>query len=453
MKAGAPLAPMPPPPALIKAPRPRHDPRPRPKPKIVAPRQSKVNRSDPNPLQRSSEFTHTPRLRPPDQPNEVGLNPRFRRPPNTTRPIRIGAIPNGPLSPMDAVKSYGGALTPFELTEILNFPEIYYLGSLPRKVQFNASDPRNSGFDDANGHYRLMPGDHLAFRFEVLQILGSGAFGQVCLCTDHKANQQVAVKVVVNTKQMQEQGAVEGKILGRLNQDQCRNIVRAFDYFVFRNHVCISFEVLGKSLFTLMKENEFKPFDTAFVRGVAQQMFRALSDIHKCGVVHCDVKPENVLQGASTLEFKLIDFGSGCFNGQQRYQYIQSRFYRAPEVILGFRYSYPMDVWSMALVLVELLIGCPLFPGRNEYDMLSRITAFLGPMPAVMAERSPRRRQFFDGQMRLRTMSDVQAGEARSRVMGLNDPMFEDLIMKCLVWDPSLRLSAEDALKHPWLNV
>ena len=125
-----------------------------------------------------------------------------------------GVIPNGPLSPTDTVKNYGGLLTPYELTEILNYPEVYFLGNANRKVQFNASDPRNAGFDDSNGHYRLMPGDQLAFRFEVVQILGCGAFGQVCKCLDHKTSQHVAVKVVVNTKQMQEQGMVRGRSWG-----------------------------------------------------------------------------------------------------------------------------------------------------------------------------------------------------------------------------------------------
>ena len=367
-----------------------------------------------------------------------------------------GVIPNGPLSPTDTVKNYGGLLTPYELTEILNYPEVYFLGNANRKVQFNASDPRNAGFDDPNGHYRLMPGDQLAFRFEVVQILGCGAFGQVCKCLDHKTSQHVAVKVVVNTKQMQEQGMVEGQILGRLNQSPSVNVVRAYDYFVFRNHVCISFEVLGQSLYGLLKENEFKPFDLDFVRSLAQQMFGALDHIHKCGVVHCDVKPENVMQvPGSTSAFKLIDFGSGCFNGQQRYPYIQSRFYRAPEVILGFKYSYPIDVWSMALVVVEMLTGRPLFPGRNEYDMLWRMSALLGPIPVGMVQCSPRRRQFFDGQLRLRVAGDIQpitSHVSLCELLNFSDPDLEDFVMKCLVWDPTMRMTAEGALHHPWLN-
>jgi len=83
--------------------------------------------------------------------------------------------------------------------------------------------------------------------------------------------------------------------------------------------------------------------------------------------VHCDLKPENILLVDSWKSaIKIIDFGSGCFLGQQLYTYIQSRYYRAPEIILGVDYDCAIDMWSMACILFELFQGIPLFTGENE---------------------------------------------------------------------------------------
>ena len=84
-------------------------------------------------------------------------------------------------------------------------------------------------------------------------------------------------------------------------------------------------------------------------------------------IIHCDLKPENILlvdQEATRL--KLVDYGSGCFRNEQVYTYVQSRFYRAPEVILRINYSEKVDIWSFGCILAELYTGEPLFPGNNE---------------------------------------------------------------------------------------
>jgi dual specificity protein kinase YAK1 len=138
-----------------------------------------------------------------------------------------------------------------------------------------------------------------------------------------------------------------------------------------------------------------------------RQALDGMNILSKQHVIHCDLKPENILLvkehspelmntvgstsssvGTSDtgLSIKLIDFGSACFEGQFSHTYIQSRFYRSPEVLLGIDYGSAIDVWSLGCVAAELLLGLPLLPGLNEHDQLTRICEMIGNIPDWMIE-------------------------------------------------------------------
>ena len=113
--------------------------------------------------------------------------------------------------------------------------------------------------------------------------------------------------------------------------------------------------------------------------------------------MHCDLKPENILltsRGASSV--KVIDFGSSCYADQRVFTYIQSRFYRAPEVIVGLPYGPPIDIWSLACVLAELATGAPLFPGEDEAEQLACVQEILGPPHPALLRGATRAKLFFD---------------------------------------------------------
>ncbi|OMH80961.1 Serine/threonine-protein kinase ppk15, partial [Zancudomyces culisetae] len=111
-------------------------------------------------------------------------------------------------------------------------------------------------------------------------------------------------------------------------------------------------------------------------------------------IMHCDIKPENiVLVRVDAPHIKLIDFGSACFETETgtQFTYIQSRFYRSPEVLLGLRYDCAVDMWSVGCVVAELFLGLPLFPGSSQKDQVARIVNCLGyPPQPVLASLSPK---------------------------------------------------------------
>jgi dual specificity tyrosine-phosphorylation-regulated kinase 2/3/4 len=176
-----------------------------------------------------------------------------------------------------------------------------------------------------------------------------------------------------------------------------KNIIRIKDNFSFRNHICITFELLSINMYDLIKDNNFEGFSMDMVRKYATQILQGLKYMRNLSIIHCDLKPENILMtDKGNQPLKIIDFGSSCFENERVYTYIQSRFYRAPEIILGIPYTNSIDMWSFACIIVELYIGFPIFPGESENDQLARIMEYKGIPPINVMEEATRSGFFFD---------------------------------------------------------
>lgn len=175
------------------------------------------------------------------------------------------------------------------------------------------------------------------------------------------------------------------------------------------------------------------------------------------------------------VSLQVIDFGSSCFENQRVYTYIQSRFYRAPEVILGAKYGMPIDMWSLGCILAELLTGYALFPGEDENDQLACIIELLGMPPQKLLDQSKRCKNFIsakgypryclaetleDGRIILGSGSSRQGKERgppgskslKKALKGCDDPLFMNFLCGCLEWDPELRMTPAAALKHSWFR-
>uniref|UniRef100_A0A0D9W913 Protein kinase domain-containing protein n=1 Tax=Leersia perrieri TaxID=77586 RepID=A0A0D9W913_9ORYZ len=274
-------------------------------------------------------------------------------------------------------------------------PEFKYSESLNPKIFLtNPSTPaHNDGLDNANWDLILYVNLELVNRtsnrrFIVKEMLGQGTFGQVVKCLDTETNDYVAVKVIKNQPAFYHQAIMEVSLLRALNQkfdpDDQYNIVRMLDYLLFQNHLCIAFEMLGQNLYELLKRNSFRGLKMKFVRAFSKQILDAMIVMGDAGIIHCDLKPENILLTPSVTTdaaVKVIDFGSACMEGKTVYSYIQSRYYRSPEVILGYPYNTAIDMWSFGCIVAELFLGLPLFPGASEYDVLQRMVKILGGQP------------------------------------------------------------------------
>ncbi|XP_013411680.1 dual specificity tyrosine-phosphorylation-regulated kinase 2 [Lingula anatina] len=383
------------------------------------------------------------------------------------------------MTPETAMKQYMHKLSSFEHHEIFNYPQIYFVGQNAKKRQGVTGGAGNNGYDDDQGSYIHIPHDHISYRYEVLKVLGKGSFGQVVKAYDHKNNAHVALKMVRNEKRFHRQAQEEIRILEHLrkqDKENNMNVVHMNEHFNFRNHICITFELLSMNLYELIKKNKFQGFSLQLVRKFAHSILQCLDALYKNRIIHCDLKPENILlkqQGRSGI--KVIDFGSSCYEHQRIYTYIQSRFYRAPEVILGSKYGMPIDMWSLGCILAELLTGYPLFPGEEEGDQLACIIELLGMPPQKLLDQSKRARNFisskgFPRYCTVVTQADGQTvmsggrskrGKARgppgskewsAALKGCDDPLFQDFMRRCLEWDPATRLTPAQALRHAWLR-
>nr|XP_033339879.1 dual specificity tyrosine-phosphorylation-regulated kinase 4-like [Megalopta genalis] len=147
----------------------------------------------------------------------------------------------------EAIKHFGWGLTEFERAEIEQYSEIWYLGLAVHKIHGEEGAAQNNGYDDENGNYNKVLHDHISYRYEILEVIGKGSFGQVIRAWDHKTAQYIAIKIIRNKKRFHHQALIEVQILEHLRKkdvDANHNVIHMLEYFYFRNHLCITFELM-----------------------------------------------------------------------------------------------------------------------------------------------------------------------------------------------------------------
>ncbi|KFD68083.1 hypothetical protein M514_03420 [Trichuris suis] len=255
-----------------------------------------------------------------------------------------------------------------------------------------------------DGEYQLVKNEVLRssyYEYEVLEFLGKGTFGQVVKCWKKGTKEIVAVKILKKHPSYARQGQIEVSILHRLSKESADefNFVQAFECFQHKSHTCLVFEMLEQNLYDYLKLNKFAPLPLYSIRPIVQQVLAALSKLKQLGLIHADLKPENIMlvdPANQPFRVKVIDFGSASLVSKAvTNTYLQSRYYRAPEIILGLSFNEAIDMWSLGCVVAELFLGWPLYPGSCEFDQIRFIAQTQGLPAAHMLNSASKTSRFF----------------------------------------------------------
>ncbi|XP_041365885.1 homeodomain-interacting protein kinase 2-like isoform X2 [Gigantopelta aegis] len=347
------------------------------------------------------------------------------------------------------------------------------------------------------GDYQLVQHEVLysmSSAYEVLEFLGRGTFGQVVKCWKKGTNEIVAIKILKNHPSYARQGQIEVSILSRLSQENADdfNFVRAYECFQHKNHTCLVFEMLEQNLYDFLKQNKFQPLPLKYIRPVTQQVLSALLKLKHLGLIHADLKPENIML-VDPVRFpyrvKVIDFGSASHVSKAVCStYLQSRYYRAPEILLGLAFCEAIDMWSLGCVIAELFLGWPLYPGSSEYDQIRYVSQTQGLPAEHMLSSATKTTRFFVRDntdtsypfWRLKSPEEheletkIKSKEARKYIFNCLDDIgqinvptdlegsellsekvdrreFIDLLKRMLTLDQERRITPGEALNHPFI--
>jgi serine/threonine-protein kinase PRP4 len=338
-------------------------------------------------------------------------------------------------------------------------------------------------WDDAEGYYITNLGELIQGRYHVTQTLGRGMFSSVVRATDMETNTPVAIKIVRSNETMKKAGIKEIDILKDIaanDPEDKKHVIRLHRSFDHKGHLCMVFENLSLNLREVLKKfGRDVGISIKAIRAYSQQLFMGLSLLKKCQYIHADLKPDNILVNEARSALKICDLGSASpVTENVTAPYLVSRFYRAPEVILGIPYDYGIDMWSIGCTLFELYTGKILFTGRNNNGMLRAIMECRGKFPHKLLKRGALTYDYFDDLLNFRAeeidkvtgrlvtkMVDIKAKPIRdlkSRLIPKDKKFteeerkdlesFVDLLDKCLDLRPDKRITPTDALKHPFIS-
>ncbi|XP_052466254.1 homeodomain-interacting protein kinase 1 isoform X5 [Carassius gibelio] len=370
-------------------------------------------------------------------------------------------------------------------------------GTTAQSIPHSAPTTKSSS-SNGEGDYQLVQHEILCSvsnSYEVLEFLGRGTFGQVAKCWKRGTNEIVAIKILKNHPSYARQGQIEVSILNRLSAENADefNFVRSYECFQQKGHTCLVFEMLEQNLYDFLKHSKFSPLPLRHIRPILQQVSTALMKLKSLGLIHADLKPENIMLVdpiRQPYRVKVIDFGSASHVSKAVCStYLQSRYYRAPEIILGLPFCEAIDMWSLGCVIAELFLGWPLYPGASEYDQIRYISQTQGLPPEYLLSAGTKTSRFFkrgpDSSYplwRIKTPSEheaemgIKSKEARKYIFNCLDDMMQvnlpthlegtdmlaekadrqeliDLLKRMLRLDADKRITPTKTLAHPFVTM
>lgn len=298
--------------------------------------------------------------------------------------------------------------------------------------------------------------------YKVTKGLGQGAYGSVASAVHIASGESIAIKKVSNvfTKRILTKRALrELKLLRHFRGH--KNITCLYDLDITNpsafNEVYLYEELMEADLHAIIRSGQ--PLTDAHFQSFIYQTLCGLKYIHSANVLHRDLKPGNLLVNAD-CELKICDFGlargfdpdqNTVMSGQQEFmtEYVATRWYRAPEIMLSHQnYNTAIDIWSVGCILAELLGRRPIFKGSDYVDQLNQILYYIGTPSETMLRRvaSPRAQQY------IRSLP-FKAPVPFEQLYPQATPLAIDMLRRLLSFDPSQRITCDEALEHPYLAV
>ncbi|KAI0016475.1 protein kinase-like protein [Xylariomycetidae sp. FL0641] len=354
-----------------------------------------------------------------------------------------------------------------------------------RKIPTSLAQSKAGGIlegDDKDGYYKIRIGEIMNGRYQVQSTLGKGMFSGVARALDINTKQLVAIKMMRNNDALRKGGFTEIAILQKLNESDPENrkhIVKFERHFEHKGHLCLAFENLSLNLREVLRKfGNNIGINLNATRAYAHQIFVALAHLRRCSIIHADLKPDNILVNESRNVLKICDLGTAIDRSDaatahtEITPYLVSRFYRAPEIILGMPYDYAVDVWSIGCTLYELYTGKILFTGDSNNQMLKAMMEVRGKFSPKLCKRGKLSHMHFDelgnfvsveqdktlGKTTIRTLNFAKpTRDLRTRLLaasgGMSSPShFVDLLERCLALNPDKRITPSEALKHPFFT-
>lgn len=291
-------------------------------------------------------------------------------------------------------------------------------------------------------------------KYEIVQKLGKGAYGVVWKAVDRRTREVIALKKIFDAFQNATDAQRTFREVMFLQEVSHDNIVRLINVLKAENDkdLYLVFEYMETDLHAVVRASILEDIHKQYIM---YQVFKALKYLHTGELLHRDIKPSNLLLN-SDCQVKLADFGlarslsqlNSC-DGQNPIltDYVATRWYRAPEILMGStHYSFAVDLWSCGCILGELLNTKPVFPGTSTMNQLERIMEFSGrPTTEDLA--------VIDSPFAPTMMEScsIQNPRRPQEIFPTASPQALDLLKKLLVFNPARRMTAEEALRHPYV--
>ncbi|KAJ6493672.1 kinase-like protein [Mycena vitilis] len=318
-----------------------------------------------------------------------------------------------------------------------------------RRPSHSEHDMKRKGYHSLHSSFGKV--FHVKKRWKLIREMGSGAYGVVISAGDEITGETVAIKLVsrvFDKIQLAKRALREITLLRHFSGHA--NITGLIDAQMISpesNEIYIFMEPMEADLHQIIKSGQ--TLTSEHVQYFVYQILRGMKFVHSASVIHRDLKPGNLLVNAD-CELKICDFGlsRGFENASHLTEYVATRWYRAPEIMLGFReYDTAIDVWSIGCILAELLSSQPLFKGKDYVDQLKKILDVLGsPEETVLQKIASDKARAY-----VRSLP-ISKKKPFTKILPAADLQAIELLSHMLTFDPEQRFTVAEALEDPWLS-